>query len=153
MNTITKLIKELISKTNETSPRKICAYLGITILTLELGSTYGFKTNSYGVSVIYVNSFLDVPLQQFIIAHELGHIILHKGINMPFFKGPSKNRLAPRTEAEANMFAIILLLIDYFQDDSNLITIPTEKIMAQIGLPKQLNYLFFDTIEQYKKFY
>ncbi|MEL5938183.1 ImmA/IrrE family metallo-endopeptidase [Tetragenococcus halophilus] len=150
MNSIHQLVKDLISMTGETNPKKICNHFDVQILSLDLGNTFGFKTNWQDISIIYVNSLLPDSTQQFIIAHELGHILLHKGLNMPFFSFPSKNSIIPKVEAEANRFAIVLTLFDYFQQNENLLYTSTERTIAQIGLPKQLNYLLFDIIEQYK---
>src|SRR5690606_32336512 len=59
----------------------------------------------------HINNDLDRPMQRFVCAHELGHAMLHPGINTPFLKANtlfSINRL----EREANEFAVELLIPD-----------------------------------------
>lgn len=50
-------------------------------------------------------------MQRFVCAHELGHAVLHPGLNTPFMKA---NTLlsTDRIEREANTFAVELLMPD-----------------------------------------
>ncbi|MHC5268844.1 ImmA/IrrE family metallo-endopeptidase [Enterococcus sp. LJL98] len=150
MNRIKKIVTDLLRKTHVTNPIEICDLLDIDILRLNLGNTGGFKTTINRISTIYVNFNLPERIQTFIIAHELGHILLHKGLKTPFFKYPSENILIPKIEAEANMFAIFLLLSEFYHQH-DLIYLSPKQLMSQIGLPLNLEYLFLETLNNLSK--
>lgn len=149
MNRIQTIISMLTKKTAVTDPIKICNLLDIEILRIDLGKHIG----GFKISTIYVNLNLSESIQTFIIAHELGHILLHKGIKTPFFKYTKSNSFIPKIEAEANIFAILLLLSNFY-NQQDFLDVSPDQIIKQIGLPKHLTYLFhdsFDSICCYKK--
>lgn len=147
MDRIKKIIERLVKKTQTNNPVEICHLLGIDILYLDLGNIGGFKTSVSRSSVIYVNSTLPEFDQKFIIAHELGHIVLHKGIKTPFFRYFQKQSILSKIESEANIFAIILLL-DKFCNDDSFMNLSSQRLIDSIGLPQNLEYLFSDVYQQ-----
>ena len=68
---------------------------------------------------IFVRSDLDCAYENFLIAHELGHYVLHfdKDISFNFLRRVYKTRL----EREANEFAVRLLTVSYTH-----LTLPTK---------------------------
>lgn len=73
-------------------------------------STLGMTVRSDGQTAILISSNVKGPKKEFIIAHELGHNILHRGQSTTFFRRFSAGLQIPQVEAEANEFALYLLL-------------------------------------------
>lgn len=137
MNHISEAIDNLTKRFKTNNPIEICELLDIDILYLNLGNIGGYKTTINRISTIYINTNLSPQEQLFILCHELGHILLHKGISTPFFKKINGNSYIPKIEAEANRFAVCLLLKSYEQEEYHLIV----NTMYNFGIPQNLEYL------------
>src|SRR5690606_3868689 len=70
---------------------------------------YGYTHTYKRIPIIHINSELDEPMQRFVCAHELGHVVLHPSINTPFMKAHTLFSV-DRIEREANEFAVELLM-------------------------------------------
>lgn len=103
--------KQLISKYKTNNPQEIAQELGIIVLFEELGDINGYYNTAFRQKLIHININLSEYKQQFTIAHELGHALLHPKANTPFLREKtlfSINKL----EIEANKFAVDLLITD-----------------------------------------
>ncbi|MGY3779297.1 ImmA/IrrE family metallo-endopeptidase [Isobaculum melis] len=138
MSFVDKQLTRIVKKTKTSSPLSICKKLDIPIIYLDLGNILGMKSTNKRINVIYVNINTDENKQQFIIAHELAHILLHKGIDTPFMKRVSSNSFIPKIEREANEFAIKLLTSNYSYYENCTIF----QVMDDLGIPHDLHYLF-----------
>lgn len=85
---------------------------------------------------IFVRSDLDCAYENFLIAHELGHYVLHfdKDISFNFLRRVYKTRL----EREANEFAIRLLMYEELHNIKELENI--EFIVKEKGIPLKVWY-------------
>ena len=106
----------------------------------------GFKTTYCDVSLIYLNQQLNTATQRFVVAHELGHILLHKGIRPLLLQYTSHSRFISHFEAEADRFAIILLLCHYYATMD--LEVGPDTLMCELGIPKHCKALFLDTFSQ-----
>ena len=103
--------KQLINKYKTNNPQEIAQELGIIVLFEELGDINGYYNTAFRQKLIHININLPEYKQQFTIAHELGHALLHPKANTPFLRDNtlfSINKL----EIEANKFAVDLLITD-----------------------------------------
>lgn len=73
-------------------------------------STLGMTVSSYGQTTLLISPSLEYPKKDFVLAHELGHIILHSGESTTFFRRLESSTQVSKIEAEANEFALALLL-------------------------------------------
>lgn len=73
-------------------------------------STLGITVRSDNEIAMMVSPTLKSPKRDFVLAHELGHNILHPGQSTTFFRRFSAGLQVPKIEAEANEFALCLLL-------------------------------------------
>ena len=73
-------------------------------------STLGMTVSSYGQTTLLISPSLEYPKKDFALAHELGHIILHSGESTTFFRRLESSTQVSKLEAEANEFALALLL-------------------------------------------
>lgn len=85
---------------------------------------------------IFVRNDLDCAYENFLIAHELGHYVLHfdKDISFNFLRRVYKTRL----EREANEFAIRLLMYEELHNIKELENI--EFIVKEKGIPLKVWY-------------
>ena len=102
-------IKNLIKKYNTSDPAILCIYD-------DLGDLKGYYKHPRGRKVIVVNSLLSKFAQIIVLAHELGHAILHSGSTVALMH---KHILQYSNimENEANKFAAELLLNGYDTDN------------------------------------
>lgn len=91
---------------------------------------------------IFVRNDLDCAYEIFLIAHELGHYVLHfdKDISFNFLKRVYKTRL----EREANEFAIRLLMYEVLHNIKDIENI--EFIVKEKGIPLKVWYSLKDNI-------
>lgn len=104
-------------KYDETEPVRLCRAMGILLLDEPMGASVnackGFYLRQSREQVITVNSDLPDEVRRVILAHELGHAVLHK--NASGVRAFHDFRLFDETsvyEYEANIFAAEVLMDD-----------------------------------------
>lgn len=105
---IKKLIENLKRKYNTNCPYELASYLGIKIIIEPLGKSWGMYMYLNKTRTIFINSILNDYEKRFVLAHEIGHAILHTKTSC-FFSGTySYNKI--KKEYEANIFAAEFLI-------------------------------------------
>ncbi len=109
---IKKEVNYLVDSCGTTDPANLIKETGACIVdTIDLpDSTLGMTVSSYGQTTILISPKLEYPKKDFVLAHELGHIILHSGESTTFFRRLESSTQVSKIEAEANEFALALLL-------------------------------------------
>ena len=134
MNYIEKKVLSLVHKYNQRDPFILAKKLGIEIIENDLGEVYGYYTQIKRIKFILINSNLSELEKRFVVAHELGHAILHSKISTPCLMH-LKNINDIKIEFEANKFAVQLLIDsshkDYYIEDKF-------KIMEYYGIPIEM---------------
>lgn len=85
--------------------------------------------------MIALNQRLDEHDARFTAAHELGHALLHEGVNVLFLNAYTEYSTGT-LEREANVFAAFLLITDEEVEDSKNLSVP--QIMEMYGFGEQL---------------
>ena len=117
MNKNIKLrVKNLIKKHNTSDPTVLCEKLGIIVLYDDLGDLKGYYKHPRGRKIIVINSLLSKFAQIIVLAHELGHAILHSGSTVALMHRHIL-QYSSIMENEANKFAAELLLNGYDTDN------------------------------------
>ncbi|RKL63051.1 ImmA/IrrE family metallo-endopeptidase [Thermoanaerobacteraceae bacterium SP2] len=101
-------IEHLIRELGTRDPKLIAEEMGIDILYLPYAELYGIAACLGEHKLIGVNSELDEPIKKLVIAHELGHFVLHPEGNFYFVM--DKTMFYDKFEYQANMFAIKLCI-------------------------------------------
>ena len=107
-----RLIAEsLVRKHKTRDPFRIAKERGYVVIRCPLKGVRGIYQYLQRRYVIYINSSLTEPEARFVCAHEIGHIMLHRGENR-LFTDTNTYFQSNRQEIEANHFAVDLLYDD-----------------------------------------
>lgn len=113
---ICKAVAKLKRKYRESDPFRLCKAMGILVIPAALGTgpdaIKGFFMECHRIRTITVNSDLPPIIQKIIVAHELGHAVLHKKCGVRAFHEVGMFDESSVMEKEANLFAAELLLED-----------------------------------------
>lgn len=139
------LAAKLAAKYGTRDPFRIAEELGIIIVFAPLVDMRGFQQRVKRRNIIYINDALDEYQQRLVCAHELGHHLMHRGMNR-IFMDHSTQIVTQKFENEAHMFSLELL----FQDDDLLdfIPLPIADAAAFMGVPVPLATRRMETIDR-----
>lgn len=130
---IIKKVKQLTKKYNTTSPTEIADALDIVVIQKKLGTVWGMYKYIRKNRVIFVNDDLSEEEKNFVLAHELGHAILHIKSSC-FCYGLNVNNY--KKEYEANFFSAQLLINNY--DKKILKNLSENELAAYFKVPIEL---------------
>lgn len=105
---IKRVVENLKKKYNTDCPYELARELGIVLIIEPLGKPLGMYKYINRNKVIWLNSFLEEDERRYVLAHEIGHSILHPKSYCFFSNVKSIN--TSKKEHEANLFAAELLL-------------------------------------------
>jgi len=114
---VSELVQKIVKKYKTTNPFAICEQKNIDILYDDLESDVrGFYQYYKRKSIIHLNCNISEEEQRIVLAHELGHAIMHKGYNCVFL---SRHTYMTKDiyEHQANKFAASLLLPDIVPEE------------------------------------
>ena len=131
---IKKIVSYYKRKTGTTDPFDIADQLGILyqICNLQFEGCYMFLKNH---RYIFINENLPEHEQRLVMAHELGHAILHRKENCYFIRNKTL-MLTSKLEIEANTFAAELLIPDEIIFENRQTT--TEQLSRLLGYEQAL---------------
>lgn len=135
---IKTIVNRLGNKYKTRDPFELASHLNISTYLWSLhkdvkGLYQSFKRNKF----IYINDKLSYSQQRIVLAHEIGHAVLHKELNVCFLEANTffiKNRF----ETEANVFAAELLVPDEVIYRDNYKNFTLEQIAAAEGVSMEL---------------
>lgn len=133
-----KQIKRIVSyyckKYNTRNPFEIADYLGILYQIGDIGCSgcYMFLKNH---RYIFLNQNLSESEVRMVMAHELGHAVMHRKENCYFIRNKTL-LLNSKIEIEANTFAANLLIPDEIIIEHRNLT--TEQLSHLVGYEKAL---------------
>ena len=103
--------ESLVRKFGTRDPFRLAQELGYIVIRTSLQGIRGFWHHAQRQHLIFVDESLPEPEARFVCAHELGHILLHRGINR-IYMDTNTYFQTNRQEIEANHFAVTLLYAD-----------------------------------------
>lgn len=114
---VSELVQKIVKKYKTTNPFAICEQKNIDILYDDLEpDVRGFYQYYKRKSMVHLNCNISEEEQRIVLAHELGHAIMHKGYNCVFL---SRHTYMTKDiyEYQANKFAASLLLPDIVPEE------------------------------------
>ncbi|MEG0843853.1 MAG: ImmA/IrrE family metallo-endopeptidase [Romboutsia sp.] len=111
-STIKREVKDLINEYKTNNPYDLVKCLGISHVRFPLsGRMNGYYTREFDGDNICTNSNLSKEEEVVVLAHEIGHAILHPG-QCYLFRSTNTYYSKSKFERDANIFAAELLLDD-----------------------------------------
>lgn len=134
---IRRLIKYYEKAVGNRDPLAIARFAGIKVVFMPLGDISGNYKLINRKRWIFINDSIPVESSLFsvVVAHELGHALLHRKENCAFMKSKTL-LLTSRIESEANRFVAYLLITDNMLHDYAECT--REQFCDCTGYPKEL---------------
>lgn len=108
---IKEQVECIVQKYKTRDPLEIAEKMGCIIVRYPLKDVRGFYHYFQRNHIIYIDDKLPKHIERFVIAHELGHIFLHKK-NNAIFMDTKTYFTKSKYENEANLFAMNLLISD-----------------------------------------
>ena len=106
-----RIADSLVRKYGTRDPFRIADAMGFMVIQTPLQGIRGFYQYLKRCCIIYIDSSLSEQDSRFVCAHELGHVILHRGCNR-IFMDTHTYFAVNKFEIEANRFAVDLLFDD-----------------------------------------
>ena len=103
--------ESLVHKFGTRDPFRLAQELGCIIIRTSLQDIRGFWHHTQRQHIIFIDDRLPHMDARFVCAHELGHILLHRGYNRIYMDSNTYFQVN-RQEIEANRFAVELLFDD-----------------------------------------
>lgn len=105
---VKRIVENLTKKYNTFCPFELANQLNILIIVSNIGKPLGIYKYIKKNRVIFLNENLTDIEQKFVLAHELGHAVLHTKSSCFFSNVRNINK--SKKEFEANVFAAELLI-------------------------------------------
>ena len=106
-----RIADSLVRKCGTRNPFRIADALGFIVIQTPLQGIRGFYQYLNRCHIIYVDSALNEQDSRFVCAHEIGHVLLHRGYNR-IFMDTHTYFAVNKFEIEANRFSVDLLFDD-----------------------------------------
>lgn len=107
---IRKKVQYCVRRYKTHDPYRLAEVLGILIFRCALDNCQGCYMYIKRRRIVFLNQDLDEVTERMVLAHEIGHAVLHPRQNCYFLR--DKTLLLPGIEREANLFAAELLIAD-----------------------------------------
>lgn len=104
-------VDKLVRKYKTRDPFEMIKGMNVILVFYPLDGVRGFYQYFQRNNIIYIDETLSKHDKAFVLAHEIGHMILHKKSNAIFMDSRTQFRTS-KYENEANKFAIELLISD-----------------------------------------
>ncbi|EKQ52405.1 MULTISPECIES: ImmA/IrrE family metallo-endopeptidase [unclassified Clostridium] len=140
---IRKIINKLKKKYNTSSLYELAECLDITVIIQPLGNVWGMYKYIKKNKVIFINSVLSEIERCFVLAHEIGHAVLHPKSSCYFIN--ENNYVSKiKSEYEANVFAAEFLIDDAAVDQLELDGFSLEQLARNYYVPVEIMKLRFN---------
>ena len=132
---IKRRVEQIVRKYRTRDPFEMIKGMNVILVYYPLEGVHGFYQYFQRNNIIYLDERLSKNEQRFVLAHELGHMFLHKKSNAIFMDTRTQFN-TDKFELEANTFAIDLLLPDSLLEEYKEFTV--EQISRLTGYHKRL---------------
>ena len=160
MDYINREVKRIKNKYDEPDPYRLCQAMGILLLYESMGiyegACKGFFLMQSRKKSITINSDLPEHLQRIILAHEIGHAVLHRNTTgIKAFHDFAMFDETSQFEYEANIFAAEYLMddndiLELLNDDlsffeaASMLNVPAELLDFKFRILKRKGYKIID---------
>ena len=132
---IKRRVEQIVRKYRTRDPFEMIKGMNVILVYYPLEGVHLFYQYFQRINIIYLDERLSENEQRFVLAHELGHMFLHKKANAIFMDTRTQFN-TDKFELEANTFAIDLLLPDSLLEEYKEFTV--EQISRITGYHQRL---------------
>lgn len=132
---IKKNVNKLVRKYKTRNPFEMIKGMNVILVFYPLQGVRGFYQYFQRNNIIYISEELSDNEKFFVLAHELGHMVLHKKSNAIFMDTRTQFNTT-KYEIEANKFAMELLIDDSVLEENRELT--TEQLSRMLGYNEKL---------------
>lgn len=132
---IKRKVNQLVRLFGTRDPFEMIKGMNVILVFYPLDGVRGFYQYFKRNNIIYIDESLSRHDQQFVCAHELGHMFLHKRSNALFMDTRTQFNTS-RYELEADKFAVNLLISDSTLDEYP--DYSTDQLSRLLGYDKKL---------------
>lgn len=132
---IKKNVNKLVRKYKTRNPFEMIKGMNVILVFYPLQGVRGFYQYFQRNNIIYISEELSDNEKFFVLAHELGHMVLHKKSNAIFMDTRTQFNTT-KYEIEANNFAMELLIEDSVLEKNRELT--TEQLSRMLGYNEKL---------------
>lgn len=137
---IQALAQRVTRKYGTNDPEIILQTLQIKIFELPMFGIRGIYKRVKRNTIVFVNSELQERERFFVLAHELGHHLLHRGDNRVYLDRCTFYETS-RYEKEADLFAVCLMAYDLEEPLDTDMTV--DVFASKLGIPRDLAEAYF----------
>lgn len=134
-----ELIQYLHNKFGTLDPYELADAMNIYVFHADMGTTRGLCYTARRIKQIYLNYGMPKHIERFVLAHEIGHLMMHPNYNTPFLHSTFFS--VDKFEMEANKFAVDLIISD--EDLEAMYEYSTDSLATHYGLPREIIELRF----------
>ena len=137
--------RAVIRKYGDNNPKNILESQGVKLFFLPMIGIRGIYKRIEGNTIVFVDSILDERTRTFVLAHELGHHLLHKGTNRIFLDRCTLLKTS-RYEDEADLFATCLLAP--WPDDVLFEGETMDDLATRIGVRREVAEMYLNEVRR-----
>lgn len=141
---IRNIVQTVVKQVGSRCPFKIAKYLDIVVCSTYLADADGYWMEEQRVKGVLLNNELSYDRQSLVLAHEIGHAVMHYDINTSFMRAYT-HFSTDSFEVEANLFAFELIFDESCEGES------VDALINQYGLNKDEIQLMYERIEGQRK--
>lgn len=128
---------KVMQKYHTCNPYDLIDDLGYILKYADLGDiNYAQRDYFKRITVITLNNQIDEHWQWFVLCHEIGHSLLHKGFSTAFYRNTAGCSMINWAEKEANLFAMQLELHQF--NDEALENMTNYQLVKSMGIDESL---------------
>ena len=131
------VVEQIVNKYGTRSPYELADLMGINVIRQNLGTVNGYFMELCGIKQIAINTNLDEYKERYVLAHEIGHNVLHTGLNEMFVRY-NTNLSTGKIERQADKFAMYLLVSDEMIAEAKTRDFTIEQASKLTGYPEHL---------------
>ena len=143
--TILEQAQRLVKRYGTSDPEEILRSVGVQIIRTPMTGIRGMYQRLKRNTFVFVDSRLDERTEQFVLGHELGHHLFHRGQNRLFLDRCTL-LLPSRQELEADTFAVCLMAPEpaevLFEGEN------AEDLAARLGVSRRAAELYLEEVRR-----
>lgn len=144
--TILELAQKIERKYGTNRPDEILACMGVKVFEIPLSGVRGMYKRVRRNTIVFVDSGLDERMRQFVLGHELGHYLLHRGENRVFLDRCTAF-VTSIPEKQADTFSVCLMATCPQDMLWNEEYVTAERVACRLGVEERIAQFYINELD------